>query len=186
MEKSAVASPPVATTATFAILNADKEVTRPMCQSIFRNVMTAMRKAAVSEDPLVASAYTRELFQTQRCDMVADLSSLRTDMVNALGKECTQRIVVPRGPATQEDLVENFHHVSHYTTWHRQKVVSAMDWSTRIRYFCSEEVEKSAAVVGAVAALFGFGPRVVKQARGAWRNYFPSSADAAKVSKGSK
>ncbi len=94
----------------FDISNKDKPVSYEQCQSIYRNTLGIMNTNKTTT--LDAQSYTRELFQTQRCDKYKDLSELRLQFVQELGSECTARIVEPNLDATGIDLFENFYVVN--------------------------------------------------------------------------
>ena len=125
------------------------------CQIVYQNLLTTLSKACASSDPLMSSAYTRKLWEGQKCDGVKNLSSLRHDMLRFQGQDCTQRIVAPKSNASPADLVANFYTVYHYMTWHRIELRRTLNWSFRIKHHFVESR------MGHIKAC------------SEWRNYFP-------------
>jgi hypothetical protein len=135
------------------------------CRSIYYNLV-ACHSSQHSTD-IMASAFIRELFETTRCDDVANFSKCREDfrkfISNSEGPERLSRIL--RYKETEEDEKRAVQACFHYSNWHRANLIRALDLRDWIYYHTIGRSERGLVVFG----LSGGGCAGLKAANASFR-----------------
>jgi hypothetical protein len=121
------------------------------CHSIFQNLVHCQ-----SAKDIVASAYIREFFETERCDDVVDFSARRNELSMKLNRDDPKRLERVRSfKDTQDDEKVCAQVCIHYHRWHNKQLVAALSWPDWIAYHTVERGERTLATFGIIGAGYG-------------------------------
>ena len=112
-----------------AVPNANKEITKAKCQSIYMNLLALRKKDA----QLVSTQWVREFEQTARCDPFVSFKQERQDYSDHAGVATIDR-VLSYSARTEVDLERVDQAVVHNFDWHQKRLVSALTWSNYFKY----------------------------------------------------
>eukprot|EP00291_Cryptomonas_curvata_P002918 CAMPEP_0172192420 /NCGR_PEP_ID=MMETSP1050-20130122/24313_1 /TAXON_ID=233186 /ORGANISM="Cryptomonas curvata, Strain CCAP979/52" /LENGTH=172 /DNA_ID=CAMNT_0012867711 /DNA_START=27 /DNA_END=545 /DNA_ORIENTATION=+ len=121
------------------------------CDSIFTNLLRINH-----ENNFLASAFVREFFETLRCDDVFNMTYHRQKYaakINVGDQNRMFRVLNFTTSETDELIVAQA--VIHYHDWQEGQLVSALRFSSRLRYYCFTRVERTFAIIGVAGAGYG-------------------------------
>ncbi len=144
-----------APSAILPIPNRTKPITGPMCDSIYWNLIE-MHNGARHKDASEACSVLRELWQTERCDIIGtDFSGHRKAISEHVGDDVKNRIL--QYTASESDRERAIDTIGHYHMYSRKLLVAALPLSSRLYYHTIYQAERSVAVVTGMATVGGLG-----------------------------
>lgn len=125
-----------------------KDLHRRKCRSLYATLLEIN-----GDRRLLSSLHIREFFETARCDDVFDFAPERRELaerVNTLDPTRLERVL--RFDEAAEDEAVAAQALLHYTLPHRDRLLAAVDWPTRLHYHAVAPLERAAAKLGFGAA----------------------------------
>jgi hypothetical protein len=126
-----------------------KEKLDEKCQSIYYNLYTLLTYKETTP-----SSYLREWLQTTRCDDVVGFKEFR----EVVEKHCTKATMKKIGDCDVLDQVDENRAEStmtHYRSWHKQHLWSALSAWNKTYYVCVEAPQEALAILGIIPFPYG-------------------------------
>lgn len=113
----------------------------PRCQGLYSTLLTF--QAAAMSGKIPATVYIREVFETERCDNVLDMSLARAEYEERLGGELRVMSLMNFDPFTPDEYEIAAAAVKELTPKHRAALISALPLHSRVYHHMVQPLENA-------------------------------------------